>query len=557
MTRGIFIYGSCVSRDIFGDRIPNDLNIVRYVARQSIISAGNELPVSLLGIKEASSSFVERCIERDCRGSLYNELKEEFRAEDFLLMDLVDERHGVYKFSETQYATRSIDKLNIMGGRWIPDEAEYVPFGSDEHFELFKISFKQFVDFFKSRYGLERLILLKHKWASAAGDGKAPEPKPMGFNSADSAWAEYQRYYDFVESLVPNSVLNVPESLCIADRDHKWGLAPFHYCAAFYEWALEAIYATIEGRRGNLELLNEIASIARPAFRSVGESSVSKRPLNIETRKVSTVYEFGSLDEFLSRETVRSGIVDIGLDSSELSFLYRDLASDILVVSFHSDLSDTDLHPYFRGGEAFKGSGISNLRLSDPTCLLSTDLPTGWYMGNSEIPNLRTILIRVIKKVFDCSDATRIVFCGSGSGAFAALYYSYFFTDSKCLVYEPETDISKATQGRRDSYVKLAWGLSDYGNLKPYLVDNLVDLYKYGHTNDVFIVQKSGSPRIESHLRPFLQAVGDERIHYTIGESDGLHALSQEKRFVELVNSIVVAKSSSHVSQFSTCSWIH
>jgi len=61
----------------------------------------------------------------------------------------------------------------------------------------------------------------------------------MGVTAAE-ANQKSQRYYAHLAELgVPT--LEVPAELAVADPNHQWGEAPFHYVPAVYEYVRDAL----------------------------------------------------------------------------------------------------------------------------------------------------------------------------------------------------------------------------------------------------------------------------------------------------------------------------
>ena len=96
MTAGrITVYGSCVARDVAGEMERRGWSVERYIARQSLISAGRPADVGDLDLSLLRSSFARRSFLSDMVGNLEAQLTAVASYTDLLLWDLTDERLGV------------------------------------------------------------------------------------------------------------------------------------------------------------------------------------------------------------------------------------------------------------------------------------------------------------------------------------------------------------------------------------------------------------------------------------------------------------------------------
>src|SRR5690554_1693234 len=91
MPCNVFIYGSCVSRDIFNLDKVGYFNIVDYYARHSIGSMASKPYRTDCSLAEISSDFRRRMDLRDFDKSVLQS-EYAFANSDIILMDLIDER---------------------------------------------------------------------------------------------------------------------------------------------------------------------------------------------------------------------------------------------------------------------------------------------------------------------------------------------------------------------------------------------------------------------------------------------------------------------------------
>ena len=238
----VAVYGSCVSRDVV--RVAEEqLELERYYARSSWISTTTE-PVALpTQPSKLSSAFQQRMVEYDLQSrALSGVVAAECQT---IMLDLVDERLGVYPVNHGGYVTW-LNELNYSG--WLPaiPHGKLVEFGSDAHFKLFAESAPRVADALSDK----RSILLKFNFAAKSIEGQVvPEA-----NSRSAAWwnEAYARYYDAACS-AGIEVLEVPAELCLSTTSHRWGIAQYHYQDEFYFWIAEQLTNVTENPREVLD----------------------------------------------------------------------------------------------------------------------------------------------------------------------------------------------------------------------------------------------------------------------------------------------------------------
>ena len=234
----VLVFGSCVARDTIEFADPDSVELRGYVARQSLISSRVDASTHLPETLDISSKFQERMIRADFSGSLLRRLEELAGEIDVLLWDLADERHGVHRFPDGTIVTRSIDTIRAETVSAVLETTEHIPFGTDEHFALWRESVDVFDDRLRDLDLFERTIVLEVPWALRTTEGKTT-PWSMGVRAAD-ANKRYRPYYDYLRQR-GHHVVELPEEVLLADPDHRWGLAPFHYTPAVYQEVLRQL----------------------------------------------------------------------------------------------------------------------------------------------------------------------------------------------------------------------------------------------------------------------------------------------------------------------------
>lgn len=242
------VFGSCVARDSIEFADAETVDLRGYVARQSLMSAGDDASAQLpeqLGIK---SKFQERMIRNDFAGNLFSRLEGLAGEIDVLLWDLADERHGVHRFPDGTIVTRSIDTIRSETVSGLLEATEHIPFGTDEHFALWRERVDAFDERLRELGLFDKTVVLEVPWALRTTEGKTT-PWSMGVRAGD-ANKLYRRYYDYLKQ-TGHKFVELPVEVVLADPNHKWGLAPFHYTPEVYRevlWQLREVHG-IKGLR--------------------------------------------------------------------------------------------------------------------------------------------------------------------------------------------------------------------------------------------------------------------------------------------------------------------
>lgn len=267
----IGIFGSCVSRDTA--ECFSESEVVVYVARQSVTSLKTPHGADGVDLSSLSSAFQKRMVTGDLEGDGIARLSEAADNLDFVLIDLVDERRGLWLYENGTTMTNSIELEMAGATRHARDNgARLVEFGSDEHFDSWRSGFFELVRGLKVANIWDRTVMLDIEWATAlesdnpsdhrsakisiqklrnirnriqrtasamyrtrnfrrawkalrSNDTKVEEEFASRANWANST---YPRYREFAKSHVSAVVTRTSEEVRIGD-EHKWGPQPFHY----------------------------------------------------------------------------------------------------------------------------------------------------------------------------------------------------------------------------------------------------------------------------------------------------------------------------------------
>jgi hypothetical protein len=163
----IFIFGSCVSRDTQPFLGP-DWGSAKYIARQSMISATSP-KAKLEGESALTSKFQNECLYADFESSLFPAIDEHADETDIFVIDLVDERKGVYEVSPGVYITHTweLEESKLLEKQ--PTQPRRIVFGTDEHFKIWAEAADKVM--VKMASVGRPVIVLAPEWAETSDEG--------------------------------------------------------------------------------------------------------------------------------------------------------------------------------------------------------------------------------------------------------------------------------------------------------------------------------------------------------------------------------------------------
>jgi hypothetical protein len=236
--RKVFIYGGCTSRDAVDHYPEHDLELHSYIARQSLISAFHPARAALFNVDAITSSFQKRMLRWDVTGKLPRHLTQYAEEIDLIVWDLMIERVGVRPVRGGGYVTNNPQtRKYATPGRL----GEVIGFGTDEHMELWEAALQQFMSVLKDTGLYDKIVVNGTPWALLDKHGQQAHYPAAGFEP-DWFNETVQPYWAMIEYHgIP--VARVSQHDAVADPDHQWGPAYFHYIPATYQAQLEAITA--------------------------------------------------------------------------------------------------------------------------------------------------------------------------------------------------------------------------------------------------------------------------------------------------------------------------
>ncbi|WP_129787064.1 DUF6270 domain-containing protein [Promicromonospora panici] len=231
----VFIYGSCVSRDTFEHLDPKQFELVEYVARQSVLSATTR-PVESVAPPTLTSRFQQRMVTGDFQSSLRPLLAQHAADIDVLLIDLTDERLGVYLLPDGTVVTRSVELIESGAEQLLPPGAQHVAFGTQQHYEYWSGAIRALGETIRTTLPRAAVALLDIPWAEWSESGQQT-PDSFGVGAAQ-ANPVFRSYVEVAAQALGAHVIALGPSEVMSGPHHPWGDAPFHYAEGVY---LEAV----------------------------------------------------------------------------------------------------------------------------------------------------------------------------------------------------------------------------------------------------------------------------------------------------------------------------
>ncbi|WP_156362579.1 hypothetical protein [Rubellimicrobium mesophilum] len=206
----------------------------------------------------------------------------------------------------------------------------------------------------------------------------------------------------------------------------------------------------------------------------------------------------------------RSGFYRLRFGGPEISVRFKRGTADGLIVVFHGAVNrQTRTIPCFQPFLPNVG-GFHQLTISDATLELSDSLRAGWYAGGRCL-RLQDGLVETIAKVSDRLGSKRRIYVGGSAGGFAALYCSYFDSDSVCVAANPQVDLKAYLPSAVAAWLDAAWpGAESVSDIEGQVCLRLGELYAGGFKNLVVYLQSCGDDRHFSGQLPgfFNSAIG-------------------------------------------------
>ena len=220
------------------------------------------------------------------------------------------------------------------------------------------------------------------------------------------------------------------------------------------------------------------------------------------------------LNNFLSaiktgqQKTVIESNLNIGNIFSPVRF-YPSEKSDCLVVAFHGAVDRrTRVLPAFSPKLTDANARAHQLSISDPTLSALDGFSISWYAGHEGF-HAQELFTDLILKIVEAMGIKRVIFFGTSSGGFAALYYGWRHPGSTVVVGNPQTNINKYYKSHINRYRSACWpNLNLNDELSSKICDDVGMLYGKNIPNSVIYVQNPTDRfHLFNHMVPFLSRI--------------------------------------------------
>lgn len=236
------IWGSCVSRDVFGSN--NDV-VKNYIARQSIISSLQKPANIFENELENSSKFKLSMIASDIDKSVYSKLSEEHS--DWLLIDFIDERFPLLKLNST-YLTLSnellesysrVKEFEIIERKYDKGVLTFETVPLESYIQKFS---EKIIKIYKDKIILHR-VYLSDVYVNKDNEICYFDNNVIKNNQKINKYLSY--YYENLEKYIPK--IHMVQAIGFpACENHKWGLGPMHFIDEYYRNIMNQIQGIVE-----------------------------------------------------------------------------------------------------------------------------------------------------------------------------------------------------------------------------------------------------------------------------------------------------------------------
>jgi len=231
----IIILGSCTTRDAFNNDIVANLDtfitVRRLFARTSLISL-NSPPLNI-DISEITgiSPFECRYVLDDVNKEFIKYINSRDCSNNYLVLDFIDERMDLLQRNQ-HFITLSYEYLKSGLSKRL--KGSRLPRLKSSTTSLWKSSCLQVIETIKNIFPPERVILHKVFWLDTYRNGDTIKKFP-GKRKIANYNNLLKEYYQFFEDSFPDiKIVDLSDKGYRADKNHKWGLQPFHYEVDYY-----------------------------------------------------------------------------------------------------------------------------------------------------------------------------------------------------------------------------------------------------------------------------------------------------------------------------------
>ncbi|WP_252107373.1 MULTISPECIES: DUF6270 domain-containing protein [unclassified Halomonas] len=219
----VFVLGSCVSRDPFEIAEKNNFEIIAYHARSSFSSLGAKPHVDQKILSEIKSNWQRKMVRADMEKSVLEEIKK--NNFDILLIDLIDERFNISVRGDSVHTVSNEYKKAL----YQPNSYSFLKASSKEKLKLWKKGLEVLSDLLKESM-LEKKVVINKVYWTLKGDGADKLLDRYTEEAIYETNAQLEVMYDEIANSIPDAkFINYNSGDLIVDKNHKWGLEPFHF----------------------------------------------------------------------------------------------------------------------------------------------------------------------------------------------------------------------------------------------------------------------------------------------------------------------------------------
>lgn len=235
----IGIWGSCVTRDLFGyDYISKKYILFPYISRTTIYSSLSSPITSLIDpINISDANFEGRRCQQDIKKNYWSILNKASKNMDILIIDLIDERHNTYVKNNMSCTVTQTSKPFILN--LLNSGLGYTLKTLSPKWESVTLSLaKEFAGKILYNIGKDTIILI-HKAYYAESFLSVDRNNIKDFNiqklTKIRQWNNFlENAYNILINLLGAYQIAVDKKYIIAGGDSKWDLHPYHYDSIYY-----------------------------------------------------------------------------------------------------------------------------------------------------------------------------------------------------------------------------------------------------------------------------------------------------------------------------------
>lgn len=222
----IFVYGGCVSRDVFNPEYNSgNIQLGEYIARYSLAKLADEPTRLEIDNDKITSAFQRKLLKNDSENNL---LKYIDRSNaDFFLMDCLFLKYKLAFYNNTWLTYSSELKRTGI----IRSTHKMISYENDLFWDKFKQGLDRLFEYMEVNNKLKTVYI--NKLYLAQIDSSEEVFKNQEYIESQNECLD--KAYNILKGyLKPEQFLSYDQDLFIANPDHRWGKDPMHFIDEFY-----------------------------------------------------------------------------------------------------------------------------------------------------------------------------------------------------------------------------------------------------------------------------------------------------------------------------------